>query len=89
MKFILKNIIIIIYNDVIFSDSLMLCFTRPIDELVKPELSEEWEKEIFPKFFVLDPKNIDQCRQPGLFKEEAVINHGSMGALRKLSYMHS
>ena len=63
----------------------MLCLTRPINELVKPELAEEWENEIFPQFFVRDSTNIDQCRQPGLFKEEAVVNFGSMVALRKLS----
>ena len=64
----------------------MLCFTRPIHELVKPELFHQWTTEIYPKFFVRDATDISQCRQPGLFKEEAVVNHGSMVALRKIHY---
>ena len=64
----------------------MLCFTKPMNDLVKPGLEEEWKNIIFPKFFVSDPTSIDQCRQPGLFKEEAVINRGSMIALRDRLY---
>ena len=57
--------------------------TRPLHELVKPGLEKEWIEKIFPKYFVQDPTSIDQCRQPGLFKEEAVVDHGSIVALRK------
>ena len=60
----------------------MFCMTRSLNDLVKPELKKEWETEVYPKFFVRDATNPDQSRQPGLFKEEAVINHGSMVALR-------
>ena len=56
--------------------------TRPLHQLVKPGLEIEWENEIFPKYFVRDSTCIDQCRQPGLFKEEAVVDNGSMVALR-------
>ena len=59
----------------------MIAMTRPLNELVKPELRAEWDTDIYPNFFVQDPANIDQCRQPGLFKEEAVITNGSMVAL--------
>ena len=66
----------------------MLAMTRPLHELVKPGLEAEWEKNIFPKYFVQDPTSIDQCRQPGLFKEEAVVDHGSMVALRQKSLIY-
>ena len=55
--------------------------TRPFSELVKPGLEQEWENEVFPKYFVRDPTNISETRQPGLFKEEAVVTSGSMIAL--------
>ena len=60
----------------------MLAMTRPLHELVKPGLEMEWQTEIFPKYFVQDSSCIDQCRQPGLFKEETAVNYGSMIALR-------
>ena len=67
----------------------MFCMTRPFKELVKPGLEEEWKNEIFPKYFVQDANDISQTRQPGLFKEEAVVNSGSMIALRKaVIYCH-
>ena len=58
--------------------------TRPFNDLVKPGLEQEWKNDIFPKYFVRDATNISQARQPGLFKEEAVVNSGSMVALRKI-----
>ena len=60
----------------------MLCMTKPMNELVKPDLKLKWENEIFPKFFVTDESNIDLLRKPGLFKAEAEIDSGSMVALR-------
>ena len=60
----------------------MIAMTKPLSELVKPELEEKWKNEVYPSFFVQDPNCIHQCRQPGLFKEEAVITNGSMVALR-------
>ena len=62
----------------------MLAMTRPLHELVKPGLEHKWQTEIFPKYFVRDATCIDQCRKPGLFKEEAVITFGSMVALRNV-----
>ena len=73
-----------IVSDIGFLDSLMLCMTRPLNELVKPELKEEWETTIYPKFFVRDENDINQVRQPGLFKAEAVVHSGSMVALRNI-----
>ena len=67
----------------------MIAMSRPLNDLVKPELREEWEKEIYPNFFVRDQENIDQQRQPGLFKEEAVITNGSMVSLRMVSQKKS
>ena len=66
----------------------MLAMTKPLDELVKPGLEEKWRNNIYPKYFVQDASSIDQCRQPGLFKEEAVVNNGSMIALRKVIVLH-
>ena len=66
----------------IYSDSLIITMTKPFHDLVKPGLEDEWNTKIFPKYFVQDPNCVDQNRTPGLFKEEAVINHGSMIALR-------
>ena len=60
----------------------MLCMTRPLHELVKPELKKEWTNSIYPKYFVQDLNSISQVRQPGLFKPEAIVNSGSMVALR-------
>ena len=56
--------------------------TRPLNELVKSGYESKWKKEIYPKFFVQNPDDISQCRQPGLFKEEAFITNGSMISLR-------
>ena len=56
--------------------------TRSLSELVKPGYESIWEKEIYPKFFVRNPDDINQCRTPGLFKEEAIITNGSMICLR-------
>ena len=53
-----------------------------MNDLVKPGLEDDWKNNILPKFFVTDPTSVDQCRQPGLFKEEATVNFGSMVALR-------
>ena len=63
----------------------MIAMTRPLNDLVKPELRKEWESEVYPKYFVRDQENIDEQRQPGLFKEEAVITDGSMVSLRSVS----
>ena len=60
----------------------MLCMTRPLENLVKPELKHEWENLIYPQFFVTDPTDINQIRRPGLFKAEAEVDCGSMVALR-------
>ena len=59
--------------------------SRSLNDLVKPELREKWDSEIYPKYFVRDQNDIDQQRQPGLFKEEAVIKNGSMVCLRIVS----
>ena len=59
--------------------------SKPLNDLVKPDLREKWDSEIYPKYFVRDQKDIDQQRQPGLFKEEAVIKNGSMVCLRTVS----
>ena len=62
----------------------MFAMTKPLNDLVKPELAEKWATEIYPKFFVQDANCVHQCRQPGLFKEEAAITNASMVALRRV-----
>ena len=59
--------------------------TKPLDQLVKPEYKTKWEKELYQKWFVQDPEDVDQSREPGLFKEEVNITCGGMVSLRMLS----
>ena len=70
---------------VINLDSITLALTKPLKELVKPEFTDKWENELYPKWFVHDANDVNQSREPGLFKEEVNITSGGMVALRKLS----
>ena len=55
--------------------------SRPFTDLVKAECSQEWENNIYPKYFVQDINSIDQLRKPGLLKIEANVTSGSFVAL--------
>ena len=48
-----------------FSDSLVMSQSKELDEMVKPEMRDNWEEEK-KKWFVLDD-SIDQQREPGKF----------------------
>ena len=54
-------------------------------DLVKREYKTKWIDELYPKWFVQDPEDVDQAREPGLFKEEVNITSGGMVSLRLLS----
>ena len=69
-------------------DSITLALTKPLAQLVKPEFKEKWDNQLYPKWFVQDAKNIDQAREPGLFKEEVNVISGGMVALRNSLQMH-
>ena len=73
----------ILYTD---TDSFFLAMTKPLNELVLPEKREKWNSEIFDQWFVRDYNNIDQVREPGLFKDEAVVTNGSFVALSSKCY---
>ena len=65
-----------------FSDSLSFALTAPLDEIIKPEKYEEWVNVIQPQWFVQNPDDPDQAREPGLLKIEQHITKGSIVALR-------
>ena len=46
-------------------DSLVMSQSKALDDMVKPEMRENWEEEK-KKWFVLDD-SIDQQREPGKF----------------------
>ena len=60
----------------------MICLTKPLNDLVIPELRHEWHNVIYPSMFVQDPNDIHQVRKPGLLKIEAHVKNGSMVCLR-------
>ena len=73
----------LLYTD---TDSIFLALTKPIGELVHNHKLDDWNKNIISKWFVLDEKNIDQVREPGLFKDEALVTDGSFVALSSKCY---
>ena len=56
-----------------------------IDNLVKPELREEYLRDIKPKWFVLD-ETPEQQREPGLLKTEFSTTNGSAVMLSPKCY---
>ena len=62
------------------TDSYTIAATKDYHDLPRPELREEWDRE-FPKMFVVDEKNIDQKREPGLLKVEATVTNGGVVCL--------
>ena len=56
---------IIITRTYVFLDSLVMSQSKELEEMVKPEMRENWEEEK-KKWFVLDD-SIDQQREPGKF----------------------
>ena len=65
---------IIIFID---TDSFALSFTDGIDNLVRPELVNEWEK-VKKKLFVLDETDAFDLRFPGKWKKEFSTTHGAI-----------
>ena len=47
------------------TDSYFLAMTDTMDNLVKPELREEWA-EVAQTMFVLDENDVDKLREPGI-----------------------
>ena len=73
----------LLYTD---TDSLFLALTRPINELVREDKRSAWDEHVYAKWFVRDPSSIQQVREPGLFKNEAVVTDGSFVALSSKCY---
>ena len=73
----------LLYTD---TDSLFLAMTRPLNELVHKDKLDSWNSHIYSEWFVRDETCIDQVREPGLFKEEAMVKDGSFVALSSKCY---
>ena len=67
-------------------DSVFLSLSETeIDDLVKPEMREEYFRDIKPKWFVLD-ETPEQQREPGLLKTEFSTTNGSAVMLTPKCY---
>ena len=73
----------LLYTD---TDSLFVAMTKPISDLVYEHKLEDWNSNIYDKWFVRDDKDVEQIREPGLFKNEAVVTEGSFVALSSKCY---
>ena len=73
----------LLYTD---TDSLFLAMTKPITELVNKNKLETWKSSTYSDWFVRDDNNIHEIREPGLFKNEAVVTDGSFVALSSKCY---
>ena len=51
------------------TDSLCLCATGELDEIVRPNMQSRWN-EAKKEWFVLDPNDASDARYPGKMKEE-------------------
>ena len=58
-----------------FIDSLVLSLSAELDEIVRPNMQENWTREK-PQWFVLDD-SIDQKREPGKIFFLFYFNHQS------------
>ena len=87
IDFLIENIdtsaIKLLYTD---TDSIFLAMTKPIDELVLEDKREVWSNKCYSEWFVRDENDINQVREPGLFKNEAVVTEGSFVALSSKCY---
>ena len=77
------NAIRILYTD---TDSIFLAMTKPINELVYKDKLNDWNNRIKFEWFVQDESCISQVREPGLFKNEAMVTDGSFVALSSKCY---
>ena len=73
----------LLYTD---TDSFFFATTKPLTELVIPEKNSEWNESVYSKWFVRDPDCIEEIREPGLYKYEAVVTNGSFVALSSKCY---
>ena len=73
----------LLYTD---TDSIFLAMTKPLEELVLIDKKEEWNARVRSEWFVLDESDINQIREPGLFKYEALVTNGSFVALSSKCY---
>ena len=73
----------LLYTD---TDSLFLAMTKPITELVHKNKLVEWNSHVHSDWFVRDETCIEEIREPGLFKNEAVVTDGSFVALSSKCY---
>ena len=58
------KIILILYKS-LFSDSIFMALTKPIDEIILPQYRDYWFKTLRHQWFVIDEKDINQARLPG------------------------
>ena len=73
----------LLYTD---TDSLFLALTKPITELIHENKHDHWASHVYSNWFVRDESNINEIREPGLFKNEAVVTDGSFVALSSKCY---
>ena len=63
IEFVDTNAIKLLYTD---TDSVFLTMTKPINELIYEHKRAEWDSHVFSKWFVRNPTNINEIREPGL-----------------------
>ena len=73
----------LLYTD---TDSFFLALTRPLNDLVYQHKRTDWDNITYKNWFVRDENDTDQIREPGLFKNEAVVTNGSFVALSSKCY---
>ena len=83
IEYVDTNAVKLLYTD---TDSLFLALTKPINELVYAHKLSEWNSHVYADWFVRDESSIHQIREPGLFKNEAVVQNGSFVALSSKCY---
>ena len=59
----------------------MIAATRPLDELVKPEMKEKWMNGPYQEMMVVNENDPVERREPGKLKPEQRMTNGSFVAL--------
>ena len=73
------NILRTHFNIILDTDSLAVCMTGEMDDIIKPELKTEWETAK-KTWFVQDEQDAYETRLPGLMKSEWKTQNGALVA---------
>ena len=79
-RFLYTGIYIILrvyFNTILDTDSLAICMTAEMDDIVKPELTKEWEV-VKKTWFVQNEDDAYETRLPGLMKSEWKTKNGAL-----------